>query len=55
MNIYTFVAEPSGVEFIAAAATEKEAHQKVWDSLTDAERDACECLEWVDEKEGGAA
>ncbi len=51
MKIFTFIVEPYGVERTIEAATEKEARNKLWDSLSDGQRDGVECLDCVDENE----
>lgn len=50
MTTYTFVIDPSCEEFHVTASTEKEARKQVWDSLTDDQKNACACLECVDEQ-----
>lgn len=56
MNRYTIVPVLYGgyslPEQTVTAITRKQATDIVWDSLTDAQRDVCECLDVVDEKEG---
>lgn len=48
MNKYTYIVEPLGIEISAVAATQKEAHHKAFQSLTNEQQDACACLDWVD-------
>jgi hypothetical protein len=52
MPTFTFIAEASNGAIIhegtIAAATHREAHAAFWRSLTDAQRDACACLECLD-------
>lgn len=45
---YTFVAIPLEKEVTLIAEDFKQAHKMAWLSLTDGERDVCECLDWVD-------
>lgn len=50
MKKYTYTVEPWGFEVSVVAETQKEAHKKAWESLTDAQKDNCECLDWIDEE-----
>ena len=50
MKKYTYTVEPWGIEASVIAETQKEARKKVWESLTDAQKDNCECLDWIDEE-----
>jgi hypothetical protein len=49
---YTFVPILSGgrelPSVVVDAATAREANDKVWATLTDEQKDACEYLDWVD-------
>ena len=49
MKKYTFIMMPGEVELTQIAASEKVAHKKAWDSLTDEQKNACAYLEFVDE------
>lgn len=49
MTIFTFVIDPTGEEIKVTAATEKEAHRKAWESMTDEQKNSCACLDCVDE------
>ena len=50
INTYTFAIMPWGFERQATAETEKQARKAVWDSLTDEQRNGCECLDCVEEE-----
>lgn len=53
MAVFTFIAETSSGSIIqesaVSAPTHKEAYAAFWLGLTDAERDACACIECLDE------
>lgn len=53
MAAFTFIAEASDgntiQETTVKAATHKEAYAAFWQGLTDAQRDACACVECLDE------
>lgn len=59
MPRFTFIAETSNgatlVEDGVIAATHKEAYHLFWNGLTDAQRDACACIECVDLLEDATA
>ncbi len=50
MSKFTFVTDPAEKEIVAYAATEKEAHRKAWEQLTDNEQDRLCVLDCVDEQ-----
>lgn len=45
---YVFAVEPWGFEVTVKAESYKEAHKLAWSTLTDAQKDSCECLDWID-------
>lgn len=49
MTKFTFIVMPWEIERTAIAETERQAHKAVWQSLTDEQRDNCECLDCVDQ------
>jgi hypothetical protein len=49
MRKFTFYVEGVGSEVEVIAESECEAHQIAWGRLTDEERNACACLDCVDE------
>ena len=51
MKKYTYSVEPWGFEVQVIAETQKEAHKRVWNSLTEPQQDNCECLDWIDEED----
>ena len=51
MKEFIYYAEGPEKEITVAAATQKEAHKKAWESLTSEEQNITSCLDWIDEKE----
>lgn len=45
---YTYVIPSLRQEFFADATSEREAHQMVWQGLTDEQRDLADILDWID-------
>jgi hypothetical protein len=55
MKRYTYVPVLSGgyvlPDVVVDAENTREANAKVWETLTDAQKDNCEYLDWVDTQE----
>ena len=49
MSKFTYFVEGVGIEVTAVAATQKEAYKIAFASLTDAQKNACQILDWIDE------
>ena len=50
MGIYTFYADGLNIEVEAQGDSEAQAHRAAWAALTDEQRNACACLDCVDER-----
>jgi hypothetical protein len=51
MKKFTFYVEGPEKEVAVIAENQKDAHKKVWESLTDDERNIAACIDWIDEDE----
>lgn len=50
MHKFIYYVEGCGIEVSVIAATQKEAHKVAWDMLTDEQKNAAACLDWVGEE-----
>lgn len=48
MSKFTYYVDGLDIEVSAVAATQREAHKLAWASLTDEQKNAARCLEWID-------
>jgi hypothetical protein len=48
MNKYVYYVEGCNIEVSAVATDQKTARKLAWESLTDEQKNAAACLDWID-------
>lgn len=54
MSKFTYYVDGLDIEVSAVAATQREAHKLAWAALTEEEKNAARCLDWIDTQEVAA-